>query len=243
MKVGLFIPCYVNAVFPEVGIASYKLLTSLGCEVDYPEKQTCCGQPMGNAGFNKKSAVLAAKFEEVFSGYDYIVAPSASCVQFVRDHYDNLLGEESHAARHIYEICEFVHDILRPGHIDASFHHKVSLQNSCHGVRLTLLSSPTELNIPYFNKLKNLLSMVDGIEILEPERADECCGFGGMFAVEEHDVSGQMGRDKVMRHKATGAKYIVGADCSCFMHQRGIIEREGLDLQTRHVVEILTSHE
>ena len=241
MKVGLFIPCYVNAVFPEVGMASLHLLQQLGLDVEYPERQTCCGQPMGNAGFESEARPLARHFEEVFRGYDYVVGPSASCVSFVRDHYGRLLPEGSRCQSegHVMEICEFVHDVVRPKSLGVRFPHKVSLQNSCHGVRLLGLSSASELNVPHFNKLRDLLSMVEGCEVVEPERPDECCGFGGMFAVEEHAVSGQMGRDKVHRHVATGAEFIVGADCSCLMHQRGIIEREHLPIRTLHIAQIL----
>lgn len=242
MRVALFVPCYVNAVFPEVGMASLELLRQLGVEPDYPARQTCCGQPMGNAGFEHEARELAAHFEDLFAGYDYVVGPSASCVSFVRDHYDHLAGHHCEAAGHVMELCEFVHDIIRPTRLDVSFPHKVSIQNSCHGVRLLHLSSPSELNIPYYNKLRDLLSLVRGIEIAEPERPDECCGFGGMFAVEEHAVSGRMGRDKVARHIATGAEYIVGADCSCLMHQRGIIEREGYGIRTLHVAQILSGN-
>ena len=213
MQVALFIPCYVNAVFPEVGMASLHLLQQLGVDVVYPERQTCCGQPMGNAGFEDEAAGLARHFEEVFAGYDYVVGPSASCVSFVRDHYGRLLPDhQCHSQQHVYEICEFVHDVIRPTSLNVSFPHKVSLQNSCD------------------------------IEVVEPERRDECCGFGGMFAVEEHAVSGQMGRDKVMRHVATGAEYIVGADCSCLMHQNGIIAREGLNIKTLHIAQILSGN-
>ena len=142
MKVGLFIPCYINAVYPQVGVASFKLLKSLGVD----------GQ---------------------------------------------LLAKEPHRCASegkIYDICEFIHDVVKPTSLQASFPHKVSIQNSCHGVRLMHLSSPSELNIPYYNKLRDLLFLVKDIEVVEPERPDECCGFGGMFAVEEHAVSGQMGR-------------------------------------------------
>ena len=228
MKVGLFIPCYINAVYPQVGVASFKLLKSLGVDVDYPLDQTCCGQPMANAGFENEAVELARRFDQLFEKYDYIVGPSASCVVFVRDNYGSLLAEEKH-------------DVVKPTSLQASFPHKVSIQNSCHGVRLMHLSSPSELNIPYYNKLRDLLSLVRDIEIVEPERPDECCGFGGMFAVEEHAVSGQMGRDKVQRHLATGAEYIVGADSSCLMHQNGIIARENFPIKTIHIVEILAA--
>lgn len=244
MKVGLFIPCYINAVYPEVGVASYKLLKSLGVDVDYPLDQTCCGQPMANAGFEDEAGKLAKRFDTLFRDYDYVVGPSASCVVFVRDHYGQLLSGQEHRCQtesRIYDICEFIHDVIRPTSLPAEFPHKVSIQNSCHGVRLMHLSSPSELNIPYYNKLRALLSLVKGIEIVEPDRPDECCGFGGMFAVEEHSVSGRMGRDKVARHMATGAEYIAGADSSCLMHQSGIISRDKLPIKTIHVVQILAA--
>ena len=227
MKVGLFIPCYINAVYPQVGIASYKLLKSLGVDVDYPLNQTCCGQPMANTGFENKAVDLARHFDEQFKNYDYIVGPSASCVVFVRDNYSRLLKEDKHRCASegkIYDICEFIHDIVRPS-----------------SLRLMKLSSASELNIPYFSKLRDLLSLVEGVEVVEPERKDECCGFGGMFAVEEDAVSVQMGHDKVMRHIATGAEYIVGADSSCLMHQNGIIARDKLPIKTLHIVEILAA--
>lgn len=243
MQVALFIPCYVNAVFPEVGIASLHLLQQLGVDVVYPKGQTCCGQPMGNAGFEQEARHLAEHFQQLFGQYDYVVGPSASCVSFVRDHYDTLLPDHAcEAQKGVYEICEFVHDIIRPTKLNVSFPHKVSIQNSCHGVRLLGLSSPSEKNVPYYNKLRDLLSLVNDIEIVEPERRDECCGFGGMFAVEEHAVSGQMGRDKVLRHVNTGAEYIVGADCSCLMHQNGIIAREKLNIKTLHIAQILSGN-
>lgn len=243
MQVALFIPCYVNAVFPEVGMASLHLLQQLGVDVVYPKGQTCCGQPMGNAGFEQEARHLAEHFQALFGQYDYVVGPSASCVSFVRDHYNALLPDHAcEAQKGVYEICEFIHDVIRPTKLNVSFPHKVSIQNSCHGVRLLGLSSPSEKSVPYYNKLRNLLSLVNGIEIVEPERRDECCGFGGMFAVEEHAVSGQMGRDKVMRHVNTGAEYIVGADCSCLMHQNGIIAREKLNIKTLHIAQILSGN-
>ena len=202
MKVGLFIPCYINAVYPEVGIASYKLLRHVGVDVDYPMDQTCCGQPMANAGFEDEAARLALRMEEQFKNYDYVV---------------------------------------RPESLPAVFPHKVSIHNSCHGVRELHLSSPSERNIPYYSKLRDLLSLVKGIEVFEPRRVDECCGFGGMFAIEEPEVSTCMGQDKVKDHMSTGAEYITGADSSCLMHMEGVIKREKLPIKTIHIVQILAS--
>jgi L-lactate dehydrogenase complex protein LldE len=246
MRVALFVPCYVNALYPEVGEAAYRLLTSLGLDVDYPLEQTCCGQPMGNAGYEKDAKPLAERMEALFAEYDYVVGPSASCVSFVREAYPRLTHHDDNhqcLSSRIYEICEFLHDVVKPTSLKARFPHKVSIHNSCHGVRLMSLSAPSELNIPYYSKLRNLLELVEGIEIVEPERRDECCGFGGLFSIEESAVSVRMGHDKVQRHIATGAEFITGADSSCLMHMTGVIEREKLPIRTKHIVEILTAEE
>ena len=241
MKIGLFIPCYVDAVYPEVGVATYKLLRHLGLDVAYPQGQTCCGQPMGNAGFEQQAIALAETFEERFKGYDYVVAPSVSCTAFVRQNYPRLLAHECQTARRCMDVVEFLHDVVKPDHRLGTFPHKVSLHNSCHGVRELGLSSPSEKHIAKFNKIRDLLQLVDGIEVVEPERADECCGFGGMFAIEETAVSSQMGLDKVERHLQTGAEYVTGPDCSCLMHMSGIARRQGLKIAFKHVVEILAA--
>ncbi|MDO4771146.1 (Fe-S)-binding protein [Porphyromonas sp.] len=242
MKIGLFIPCYINAVYPKVGIACYKLLKGLGLDVDYPLDQTCCGQPMANAGFENEAAGLAKRFEKLFKDYDYIVGPSASCVAFVKENHPRILGAhryECTTEKRIYDITEFVHDIIKPQQLPGVFPHKVSIHNSCHGVRELGLSSPSELTEPYFNKIRALLERVQGIEVLEPSRIDECCGFGGMFSVEEPEVSACMGQDKVKDHMATGAEYITGADSSCLMHMQGVIDRDKLPIRTIHFLKIL----
>lgn len=244
MKVGLFIPCYINAIYPQVGVASYKLLRSLGVDVDYPLDQTCCGQPMANAGFEDEASKLALRFDQLFERYHYVVGPSASCVAFVKFNHPGILAKEGHqcqSAGKVYDLCEFVHDVLKPVKLDARFPHKVSVHNSCHGVRELGLSSPSERNIPYYNKLRDLLGLVQDIEVFEPSHPDECCGFGGMFAVEEQAVSVCMAHDKIRHHMETGAEYITGADSSCLMHMQGVIERDHLPIKTIHIVEILAS--
>lgn len=243
MKTGLFIPCYVDAIYPEVGIATYKLLMNLGVDVYYPERQTCCGQPMANAGFEGKALSMAAHFEELFNGCDYVVAPSASCAAFVKLNYGRLLGQshKCEAAGRTTDVVEFLHDVLKVKSLPGHFPHVVSIHNSCHGVRELGLSSPSERNIPRFSKIKDLLSLVDGITVREPERVDECCGFGGMFSIEETAVSTQMGRDKLQRHINTGAEYITGPDSSCLMHLEGIARREKKDIKFIHVVQILSA--
>jgi len=244
MKIGLFIPCYINAIYPQVGVASYRLLKNLGIEVDYPLDQTCCGQPMANGGFEGEALQLARRFDNLFKDYDYIVGPSASCVAFVKDNHAGILAKEHHectSSGKIYDICEFIHDVAKPTKLNAKFPHKVSIHNSCHGVRELNLSSSSEMNVPYYSKLRNLLSLVEGVEIFEPSHVDECCGFGGMFAIEEPEISVCMGLDKVKDHIATGAEYITGADSSCLMHMEGVIKREKLPIKTIHIVEILAS--
>jgi len=241
MKIGLFIPCYVDAVFPEVGVATWKLLKHLGLDVSYPEKQTCCGQPMANAGFEKQAIPLAEKFEEKFKSFDYVVAPSVSCTAFVRINYPRLMGHECQTASRCMDVVEFLHDVVKVDRRLGTFPHKVSLHNSCHGVRELGLSSPSEEHVLKFNKIKDLLLLVDGIDVVEPDRPDECCGFGGMFAVEEQAVSARMGLEKVRRHMATGAEYVTGPDSSCLMHMQGVAKKQGLDIQFIHVVQILAA--
>jgi len=262
MKIGLFIPCYVDALYPEVGVSTYKLLRSLGVDVDYPTQQTCCGQPMGNAGFERMAVPLARKFDELFNDYDYVVAPSASCAAYVRYFHPRLLIETNGAyetdedngtyrsykphancaAGRTIDLVEFLHDVLKVKSLPAWFPHKVSVHNSCHGVRELGLSSPSERNVPRYNKIIDLLQLVEGIEVVEPERPDECCGFGGMFSVEERAVSARMGLEKIRRHIATGAEYVTGPDSSCLMHMQGVAQKQGLDnIKFIHIVQILTS--
>ena len=252
MKIGLFVPCYVDALYPEVGVSTYRLLKSLGLDVDYPERQTCCGQPMGNAGFESMAKPLAKKFDELFASYDYVVAPSASCAAYVRVFYPGLLNgtngangtNEAHKPCYskTTDLVEFLHDIVKVKSFPAKFPHKVSVHNSCHGVRELGLSSPSERHVPKFNKIIDLLQLVEGIEIVEPERPDECCGFGGMFSVEETAVSTRMGLEKVRRHMATGAEYITGPDSSCLMHMQGVAKKQGITgIQFIHIAQILSS--
>lgn len=243
MRVGLFIPCYVDAVYPEVGVATYKLLRHLDIDVEYPLNQTCCGQPMANAGFESQSVPLATKFEEKFKGFDYVVAPSVSCTAFIRMNYPRLLKgkTECETAKKAMDVVEFLHDVVKLNRRLGTFPHKVSLHNSCHGVRELGLSSPSEQHVDKFNKIKDLLQLVDGIQVVEPERPDECCGFGGMFSVEETAICAQMGKDKLERHIQTGAEFITGPDCSCLMHMAGVAKKQGMNIQFKHVVEILAA--
>lgn len=241
MRVGLFIPCYVDALYPQVGVATYRLLRKLKLNVVYPERQTCCGQPMANGGFERMSEHLAERFEDKFRDFDYVVTPSVSCAAFVRVNYPQILDHACQTPEKTMELVEFLHDILKVRGLPGSFPHVVSVHNSCHGVRELGLSSPSELQIKPFNKIVDLLQLKDGITVKEPDRKDECCGFGGMFAVEEPYVSSRMGNDKVKAHMATGAEIVTGSDCSCLMHMQGVAARQKYPVKFMHVAEILAA--
>jgi len=242
MKVALFVPCFIDAFFPDVGVATLELLERLGCDVDYPLEQTCCGQPMGNSGCERDAAATEALFVNNFAGYDYIVAPSGSCVHHVREHMTAVEPTaQSRAVRsNTYELVEFLHDVLKVDTLPwAEFPHKVGLHNSCGTLRSLRTAKMSEIDEPFFSKPLSLLKKVKGIEFVTPARPDECCGFGGTFCVTEEPVSARMGYDKVRDHKKAGAEYIVSADSSCLMHQKGCSERLGLDLKFIHIAQIL----
>ena len=242
MKVALFVPCFIDAFYPEVGIATLELLERLGCEVDYPRNQTCCGQPMGNSGCEKDAAGAQALFVRNFSGYDYVVAPSGSCVHHVRDHLTAVeqTGETRSVHANTYELVEFLHDVLKVEEFPwAEFPHKVGLHNSCGTLRALRTAKMSEIQEPFFSKPLALLKGVKGIEFITPDRPDECCGFGGTFCVTEEPVSAKMGIDKVRDHHRHGAEYIVSADSSCLMHQKGCADRLELGLKFIHIAQIL----
>jgi len=243
MKVGLFIPCYIDQFYPDVAIATYQLLKKLGCEVSYPMNQTCCGQPMANSGFSDLTKGCDVNFVKNFRDFDYIVAPSGSCVLHIKEHLkEGGSPAEIEKIRHnVYELSEFLIDILKVSGLEASFPHKVGMHISCHGQRGLHLSSMTELVAPKFSKSEQLLSMVDGLELLKPVRADECCGFGGTFCVFEEAVSVKMGKDRIKEHLVNEVEFICGGDTSCLMHLEGILKRQGSGVKTIHLAEILNS--
>ena len=250
MRVGLFIPCYVDQFYPQVGIATLRLLEKFGCEVVYPPGQTCCGQPMANSGFGHLTQGCNDLFIKNFSSFDYIVAPSGSCVLHIKEHLhaaDEAADErtrEGAAAQirgKIYELVEFLTDVLKVEQLDAAFPHKVGLHQSCHGQRGLKLAQMSELMAPPFSKPERLLKLVKGIELVGLDRKDECCGFGGTFCVTEEAVSVKMGKDRVADHLHHGAEYITAADMSCLMHLEGILRRQKSQVQVRHIAEILIS--
>lgn len=239
MKVGLFIPCYIDQFYPHVGVATLELLERLGCQVDYPPTQTCCGQPLANAGYEEASHDVMRLFEENFSDHDYVVAPSGSCALHVREHYVHLENGGRPVRERTYELCEFLVDVLEVDRLDVSFPHRVGLHAACHGLRGLRLGAASELHVPFFDKVGSLLEMVEGLELVDLERRDECCGFGGTFSVTEEAVSVRMGRDRLRDHLSHGAEVITSADMSCLMHLDGLVRREGLPVRILHVAEIL----
>jgi len=236
MRVALFVPCYIDQFYPQVAVASLELLEKLGCEVIVPIEQTCCGQPMANSGFASSTEGCDANFTQNFEGFDYIVGPSGSCVLHLKEHHPVEKIRNS-----VYEICEFLTDVLKVSALSATFPHRVGLHQSCHGQRGLRLSSMSERNEKPFSKLQDLLSLVKGVEVVMPEREDECCGFGGTFCVTEEAVSVKMGQDRIKEHAANAVDYIVGADTSCLMHMEGILRRQGSKVQVKHIVEILNN--
>jgi L-lactate dehydrogenase complex protein LldE len=242
MKVGLFVPCYVDAFFPEVAIATLELLERLGCDVHYPLEQTCCGQPLANSGCDADAADVEALFVRNFAGFDHIVGPSGSCVHHVREHLTAVPpSEEVQRVRsNCHDLVDFLHDVLGVRSFPwAEFPHTVGLHIGCSSLRKLGQASFSEQAGSVWNKPLTLLSAVKGIRFATPQRPDECCGFGGTFSVYEEPVSARMGYDKVQDHQEAGAAYIVSGDMSCLMHQRGCAERMGSPLRFIHIAQVL----
>lgn len=242
MNVALFIPCYVNQFYPQVGIATLQLLERLGCTVSYPINQTCCGQPMANSGYEHLSGSCNELFVKNFSGFDYIVCPSGSCTLHVKHHLHADEEDKAAAIRsNVYELTEFLTDVLKIEKLDARFPHRVSLHQSCHGQRGLHTSQMSELVAPPFSKPLQLLKMVDGLQQVTIDRVDECCGFGGTFCVIEESVSAKMGKDRIADHTKNNTEFITGIDMSCLMHLEGILKRQKSTIQVKHIAEILNS--
>ncbi|MEZ6134422.1 MAG: (Fe-S)-binding protein [Pirellulaceae bacterium] len=246
MRVGLFIPCYVDQFYPQIGMATMQLLEAFPeIEVDYPEAQTCCGQPMANTGCLDDTRPLADRFVDIFADYDHIVSPSGSCVSMVRNHYEGYFQSDArseHLKTHVWELCEFLVDVMQVEALPYPFPHRVGLHSSCHGLRELRLDACSERMGEQPSKVRQLLSLVPEIELVELERSDECCGFGGTFAVAEEGVSVAMGVDRIADHVRAGAEVMTATDASCLMHLQGLISRRKSPLTTMHIAQILAGH-
>lgn len=236
MKIGLFIPCYVDQLYPQVGRATLSLLEQLGHEVEIPSKPACCGQPMSNSGYGKLSEGCVTDFTQEFDGFEHIVSPSGSCVLHLKE---SLEASHHPLAHRVHELCEFLHDVAKVTSLPAKFPHRVGLHQSCHGLRGLGLGKCSEQMVPDFSKPAKLLSLIEGLQIVPLDRCDECCGFGGTFSVFEPDVSLSMGRDRIHDHISHGAEFITSADMSCLMHLGGLLAREAPQVKVRHIAEIL----
>lgn len=242
MHVALFLPCYVDQFYPDVGLATVELLERHGCTVHFPPEQTCCGQPLANSGLWEQTAPLARRLVEIFKEFDYVVCPSGSCTAMVTHHYDELIGGHPglrSLQERTYELCQFLNDVLHVQQLAVTFPHRVGLHNSCHGLRELRLGRSSERMEPDFNHARRLLGLVKGLEFVELSRPDECCGFGGTFAVGEEAVSCMMGEDRIADHERAGAEVITAGDMSCLMHLDGLIRRQHKPLRVMHIAEIL----
>ena len=224
MRVALFVTCFNDTLFPATGRAVVTLLERLGCEVVFPEAQTCCGQMHGNTGYSDLGEALAVRWERVFDGFEVVVSPSASCVAFVREH---LPGAP------LFELTEFLVDRLGVTDVGASFPHRVTLHPTCHSLRMLRVG----------DRPQRLLSEVRGIDLVELGDAEECCGFGGTFAVKNADTSMAMLSDKLRRVLDTRAEVCTAADTSCLMHIGGALRRQRAGTRVMHLAEILAHTE
>lgn len=242
MRVALFIPCYVDQFYPAVGLATVKVLESCGIHVDFPKGQTCCGQPMANSGCMDEARPLANHFVSTFADYDYVVSPSGSCVSMVRNHYDHLVDKNDSTAAEVrgrtLELSEFLVNVLGCS-FSGSFPFRTGIHQSCHGLRELRLAGCSEVMTCRDSLLQNLLGGLDGIQFSQLQRPDECCGFGGTFAVSEAAVSAMMGQDRIEDHLQAGTQVLTAGDMSCLMHLDGIIRRRRLPIRVMHFAEIL----
>ncbi|ADV45302.1 (Fe-S)-binding protein [Nitratifractor salsuginis] len=241
-RVGLFVPCYIDDFYPNVALSTLEVLEEHGFAVEYPRPQHCCGQPLLNNGLKEEAKDFAQHFVDLFEEYDYVVSPAGSCISTAKFRYEGLIKAQRLAAftPKLFELCEFLHDVVGVENLKLkhSFPHRVGLHNSCHALRELQLASPSERNIPHFSKIEAVLSQVEGIEIVRPDR-DECCGFGGTFSLQEHAVSAAMGRDRIADHRGKGVSIMTGVDRSCLMHMEGLARRDKTPMRFVHVAEIL----
>lgn len=237
MLVDIFIPCFVDQIFPDTGMNMVKLLEKLQIEVHYNTKQTCCGQMAYNSGFWEEAKAMGTKFIKDFPNNRYIVGPSASCIGFVRNYYPKLFhnsslhNESKQLVKNIYEITDFLVNVVNVRDLGAIFEAKVTYHDSCAALReYGIRSEPREL-----------LGKVKGLELIEMKESDVCCGFGGTFSVKHEPISTAMAEQKVQNAIDTGAEYIVSTESSCLMHLDSYIKKHNIPIKTIHIVDILTS--
>jgi L-lactate dehydrogenase complex protein LldE len=226
-RVSIFVTCLVDQVFPRVGLAMTEVLERAGCQVEFRESQTCCGQPAFNSGFQDEARQVATHFLKVFEGAEYIVVPSGSCAAMISHHYADLFP--NHDESRVWEFSQFLTDVLKIDDVGARLDRVVTYHDSCHALR--------ELGIK--DTPRRLLANVRGLKLVEMEAAQECCGFGGTFSVKFPEISGAMARTKLDSLLRTWADTLVSIDSSCLMQLQGALSRAGSTIRTMHLAEVL----
>lgn len=237
MNVQLFIPCFVDQLFPDTAFNMIKVLEKAGCTVEYNPAQTCCGQPAFNAGFHDEAKSVCSKFLKDFSGTVPVVTPSASCAGFVRNYYGKLFenssvhNEVKDLGSRVFEFSEFLVGQLKVENLGAELSGKATYHDSCAALRECKIKAEP----------RKLLSNVKGLTLTEMNDVETCCGFGGTFAVKFEPISVAMGEQKVDHALATGADYLVSTDLSCLMHLQGYIKQKSLPIRCMHIADVLAS--
>ncbi len=237
MNVQIFIPCFIDQLYPQVAFNMIKVLEKVGCTIEYNTNQTCCGQPAYNAGFWGEAKDVCTKFIKDFKGADYVVAPSASCIGFVRNYYPKLFDNSSlhndvkNLSDRTFELSEFMIKVLNVDDVGAELNAKATYHNSCAALRECRIKAEP----------KQLLSKVKGLEMIDMADNETCCGFGGTFAVKFDPISVAMADQKITNATATEAEYIISTDMSCLMHIDGRIKNVGSNLKVLHLADVLAS--
>jgi L-lactate dehydrogenase complex protein LldE len=238
-NVTLFIPCLVDSIYPEVGEAVVQVLKRIGVSMDYPENQTCCGLPPFNSGYRKEARVAAERFIEIFEDAGIIVCPSGSCVKMVKQHYLELFKEDSvwleraqNVGQKTFEFTQYLVDVLGVEDVGSSYQGKVTYHDTCSSLRgLGVKEQP-----------RKLIRMVDGVDYVEMNNPDRCCGFGGTFSFKYSDISKAMLEEKVNNIINCGAELVVGCDVSCLMNIQGMLNRKELPIKTLHIAQFLAKY-
>jgi L-lactate dehydrogenase complex protein LldE len=237
MNVELFVPCFVDQLYPQTAFNMVKVLERVGCTVHYNTAQTCCGQPAFNAGYWNEARDVAAKFLNETKGADYVVAPSASCIGFVRNYYGKLFDNSSRhndvkgLAGRAMEFTEFLTGVMNVDKVGAILEGRATYHDSCAALRECGIKEAP----------RRLLANVKGLELVEMGDVETCCGFGGTFAVKFEPISMAMADQKIDHALATGAQYIISTDLSCLMHLDGCIRHKGAPIKTLHIADVLAA--
>ncbi len=237
-RVSLFVTCMVDQLFPQVGMAMAQVLEHLGYQIDFPENQTCCGQPAFNSGYRAEARAVARHFLDTFASSESIVVPSGSCTAMVTHHFAELFQREPETLarvqaleKRVWEFSSFLTEVARVEDVGAHLDDIATFHDGCHALReLGIRSAP-----------RRLLSHVRGLELREMSPAEECCGFGGTFSVKFAELSGAMAQTKIEAILRTGARTVVSLDPSCLMQIQGVLSRAGSGIRTMHLAEVLAS--